>query len=69
MEDLWWQKLVYYTSRVLQGTEQRYSKIVKLAFALVTSARRLKPYFEAHTIRVLIDQPLKQALHKLDTSG
>ena len=34
----------------------------KLAFALVTVARKLKPYFQAHTIIVLTDQPLKRAM-------
>ena len=30
----------------------------KLAFALITVARKLKPYFQAHTIVVLTDKPL-----------
>ena len=34
----------------------------KLAFALVTAARKLKPYFQAHTIIVLMDQPMKRAM-------
>ena len=34
----------------------------KLAFALVTAARKLKPYFQAHTIIVLANQPLKRAM-------
>ena len=34
----------------------------KLAFALVTAAQKLKPYFQAHTIIVLTDQPLKRAM-------
>ena len=34
----------------------------KLAFALVTTARKLKPYFQAHTIIVLTDQPLRKAM-------
>ena len=34
----------------------------KLAFALVTAARKLKLYFQAHTIIVLTDQPLKRAM-------
>ena len=33
-----------------------------MAFALITAARKLKPYFQAHTIVVLIDQPLKKAI-------
>ena len=34
----------------------------KLAFALVTVARKLKPYFQAHTVVVLIDKPLRRAI-------
>ena len=34
----------------------------KLAFALVTAARKLKPYFQAHTIIVLTDLPLRRAI-------
>ena len=34
----------------------------KLAFALVTAAQKLKPYFQAHTIIVLTDQPLRKAM-------
>ena len=34
----------------------------KLAFAFVTVARKLKPYFQAHTIVVLTDQPLRRAM-------
>ena len=34
----------------------------KLAFALVTAAQKLKPYFQAHTIIVLMDQPLRKAM-------
>ena len=34
----------------------------KLAFALITVAQKLKLYFQAHTIVVLTDQPLKRAM-------
>ena len=51
---------VYYTSRALQGAESRYSRIEKLAFALITSARRFCPYFQTHTIGVPTDQPLRR---------
>ncbi|XP_077241592.1 uncharacterized protein LOC143882069 [Tasmannia lanceolata] len=33
------------------------------------AARKLRPYFKAHTIKVLTDQPLRQVLHRPDTSG
>ena len=41
----------------------------KLAFALVTAARKLKPYFQAHTIIVLMDQPLKRAMSSPEATG
>lgn len=40
-----------------------------MAFALVITAQRLRPYFQAHTIRILTDQPLRMILHKPKTSG
>ena len=36
----------------------------KLILALVTAARKLRPYFQAHTIEVPIEYPMKQVLHK-----
>ena len=49
--------------------EERYPRMEKLAFALVTAARKLKPYFQAHTIIVLTDQPLKRAMSSLEAAG
>jgi hypothetical protein len=49
---------VYYISRALRGAELRYPKAEKIAFAMVVAARRLRPYFQAHPIKVLTDQPL-----------
>ncbi|KAK3042893.1 hypothetical protein RJ639_001166 [Escallonia herrerae] len=39
------QKPIYYVSKVLQDVETRYPKIDRIALALITSARRLRPYF------------------------
>ena len=41
----------------------------KLILALVTAARKLRPYFQAHTIEIPTEHPMKQVLHKLETSG
>ena len=41
----------------------------KLILALVTTSRKLRPYFQAHTIEVPTEYPMKQILHKLETSG
>ena len=40
----------------------------KLILALVTAARKLRPYFQAHTIEVPTEYPMKQVLHKPETS-
>ena len=41
----------------------------KLILALVTTTRRLRPYFQAHTIKIPAEHLMKQILHKLETSG
>jgi len=41
---------IYYTSRALWGAEGRYPPMEKLAFALITAAQKLRPYFQVHTI-------------------
>ena len=41
----------------------------KLILALVTVALKLCPYFQAHTIKISTEYPMKQVLHKLETSG
>ena len=40
----------------------------KFVLALVTTAKRLQPYFQAHTIEIPIEHPMKQILHKQETS-
>jgi len=63
------QKPVYFTNKVLHRAEVRYQKIEKVALALVSSARKLRPYFQSHTIIVRTDQPIRQVLHKPDLAG
>ena len=41
----------------------------KLAFALVTTARKLKLYFQAHTIVVLTDKPLRRVMNIPEAAG
>ncbi|XP_050241069.1 uncharacterized protein LOC126689965 [Quercus robur] len=41
----------------------------KLAFTLITAARKLKPYFQAHTIVVLTDKPLRRAISSPEAAG
>ncbi|KAL2251408.1 UNVERIFIED_CONTAM: Retrovirus-related Pol polyprotein from transposon opus [Sesamum indicum] len=39
------QNPIYYVSKMLEGTESRYSEMEKLALTLVVIARKLRPYF------------------------
>ncbi|XP_072052119.1 uncharacterized protein [Arachis hypogaea] len=63
------QQPVYFISRALQGAELRYSKLEKLALALLTSSRRLKQYFQCHQVVVRTDQGIRQVLQKPDLAG
>ena len=63
------QQQVYYCSRALRGVDERYPKMEKLILALVTTSRKLRPYFQAHTIEVPTEYLMKQILHKPETSG
>ncbi|GAA0153686.1 hypothetical protein LIER_11862 [Lithospermum erythrorhizon] len=40
-----------------------------LVYALIVAARKLKPYFEAHPVEVVTNQPLQQMLENLSHSG
>lgn len=70
LEDSGTQRPVFYVSRVLHSAEIRYSKLEKLAFALVVvvATRRLRGYFQSHPITVLMYQRLPQVLKKPDHS-
>ena len=59
---------VYYTSRAFRGAEERYSPMEKLAFTLVTATRKLRPYFQAYTIVLLTNHPLRKAMNKPDAA-
>nr|KYP75999.1 Gypsy retrotransposon integrase-like protein 1 [Cajanus cajan] len=60
---------IYFISRVLQDAEKRYQMVEKLALALVTAARRLRPYFQSHQVVVKTDYPIKQILRKPELAG
>ncbi|GJY50654.1 reverse transcriptase domain-containing protein [Tanacetum coccineum] len=55
---------ICFVSRVLQGPEVNYTSMEKLVLALVHASKRLKRYFQAPTIIVITDQPIKQILSK-----
>ncbi|KAK8954417.1 hypothetical protein KSP39_PZI002217 [Platanthera zijinensis] len=60
---------IYYVSRILKKAELRYPILEKLAYALIISARKLRPYFQAHSIRVVTDHPLRKIFEGVEHSG
>ncbi|XP_075654951.1 uncharacterized protein LOC142625135 [Castanea sativa] len=63
------QKPVYYTSQAFQGVEANYPRMEKIAFALVVVSRKLRPYFQSHSIVVMINQPIRKTMNKIDAAG
>ena len=63
------QQPVYFSSHLLKGAECRYTTLEKLAYALVLTARRLRPYFLAHAIIVLTNSTLERVLLNPEASG
>ena len=61
-------RLVFFVSKSLTDAETRYSSLEQAALALRTAARKLRPYFQAHPVVVLIDLPLLGTIHKPDLS-
>ncbi|XP_071914056.1 uncharacterized protein [Coffea arabica] len=52
-----------------RGPETRYAPTKKLVLALVHAARKLRPYFQTHSIVVITDQSLRQIFTKPEVSG
>ncbi|XP_012846942.1 PREDICTED: uncharacterized protein LOC105966912 [Erythranthe guttata] len=63
------QSPVYYASKLLRGAEMRYSEIEKMGLALVTTARKLRPYFLSHAIVVRTNHPMKTVMGRMEVSG
>ena len=60
---------MYFVSKALLAAETRYPAVEKAVLALVIAARKLRPYFHAHSIEVLSDLPLHSLLHRPTLSG
>nr|GFA25403.1 reverse transcriptase domain-containing protein [Tanacetum cinerariifolium] len=61
------QCLMQYVSRTLNEAERNYAPMEKLALSLIHMTRRLRRYFEAHPVKLIIDQPIKHILNKTES--
>ena len=60
---------IYFVSKMLQGAELNYTEIERAALIVLTTARRLRPYFLAHKVIVRTSLPFRQTLGRPDLSG
>ena len=61
------QRPVYYVSKSLHDAEIRYLPLEKAILAVVHSTRKLLHYFQAYTVVVLTQLPLKAIFEVLTT--
>ena len=60
------QRPVYYVSKSLHEVKIRYLPLEKAILAVVHGTRKLPHYFQAHTVVVLTQLPLKAILQNAD---
>ena len=63
------QRLVYYVSKSLHEAEVRYLPLEKAILAVVLGTRKLPHYFQAHTVVVFTQLPLKTILRSANYTG
>nr|GEV94384.1 hypothetical protein [Tanacetum cinerariifolium] len=60
---------IQYVSRMLNEAERNYAPMEKLALSFIHVTRRLRRYFEAYSVKVITDQPIKNILNNTTSSG
>ena len=60
------QQPVYYVSKSLHEAKVRYLPLEKAILAVVHATRKLLHYFQAHTVVILTQFPLKSILRSTD---
>ena len=68
-EDNGTQRPIYYISKSLHEAEIRYLSLEKAVLAIVQATRKLPHYFQAHTVVVLTQLPLRSILRSADSTG
>ena len=63
------QRPVYYVSKSLHEAEVRYLPLEKAILVVVLGTRKLPYYFQAYTVVVLTQLPLKTILRSADYTG
>jgi hypothetical protein len=61
--------LIYFIPKALAGSKKYYSKMLKMWYAVVMSAKKRHHYFEPHRVKVLTNQPLNDNFRNRDCLG
>jgi hypothetical protein len=59
---------IYFISEVLGGSKKYDSEIEKICYVVVMCSRKLRHYFDAHTIRGLTNQPMHDIFGNRDNN-
>ncbi|KAF6157212.1 hypothetical protein GIB67_041673 [Kingdonia uniflora] len=62
------EKPIYFISKPLTLAESWYTKIKKLLLALMYTSQKLKQYFQAYSVQVMTNYPLREILFKREKS-
>jgi hypothetical protein len=63
------QRPLYFISEVLSETKIRYPQVQKLLYAVILTRRKLRHYFESHSVTVVSSFPLGEIIHCREASG
>lgn len=63
------QRPAYYVSEVFSISKQRYPHWQKFVLGVFMSSRKLKPYFQEHSITVVSSAPLRDIIQSKEATG
>ena len=67
--DLTEQRPVYFISEVFSASKQHYPHYQKLAYGVFYAARKLRHYFQEHSVTVVSKAPLGDIINNADATG
>ena len=60
---------IYFNSEVLNKSKTRYPRVQKLWYAILITSWKLRHYFDAYHIAVVMEYPLGNILRNKEASG
>ena len=60
---------MYFISEVVSDSKTRYSQIQKLLYTVLITKRKLRHYFESHSVTFVTSFPLSEVVQSQDATG